>query len=111
MAQPPNIDPKADAKWQKIGARIEDARDQLHPSSHSSATETGRQSNMAWRILIDVSAAPVLGLLIGYALDQWLQTGPWMVLLGLFLGLGGGFWNGYRSATGMGAQAGFKKKS
>jgi F0F1-type ATP synthase assembly protein I len=26
-------------------------------------------------------------------LDRWLQTGPWMFLLFLLLGVGAGFWN------------------
>jgi F0F1-type ATP synthase assembly protein I len=27
------------------------------------------------------------GILVGYLLDRWLNTGPWMVIIGVILGL------------------------
>ncbi len=54
--------------------------------------ETGRSRAMAGfdvglRVVVSVLACGGLGL----ALDKWLGTLPWLMLLGLFLGFGGWF--------------------
>lgn len=37
-------------------------------------------------------AAPIVGgILLGYWLDQWLHTKPWLLLLGMLLGTTGAF--------------------
>lgn len=42
-------------------------------------------------------AAPILaGVLLGYWLDQWLGTKPWLILLGTLLGTVGAFLALYR---------------
>jgi ATP synthase protein I len=48
-------------------------------------------------------AAAVIGFsLIGYVLDRWLGTGPWLLLVGIGLGLIGGFVGFLREAGRMG---------
>ena len=42
----------------------------------------------------------VLGLWGGYALDRWLGSQPWLMLVGLLLGIASGFINLFR-ATGL----------
>jgi ATP synthase protein I len=42
----------------------------------------------------------VLGLVGGYYLDRWLGTEPWLLLVGLLLGIAAGFVNLFR-AVGM----------
>lgn len=42
--------------------------------------------------------ATVLGLVGGYALDRWLGTAPWLLLVGLLLGIASGFINLFRAA-------------
>ena len=39
----------------------------------------------------------VLGLAGGFWVDRWLGTGPWLLLLGLGLGIAAGFVNLFRS--------------
>ncbi len=41
-------------------------------------------------------ASTFVGLAIGYFLDKWLQTGPWLTMLFLFFGIAGGFTNMFR---------------
>lgn len=41
-------------------------------------------------------ASTFVGLTIGYFLDKWLQTGPWLTMLFLFFGIAGGFTNMFR---------------
>ncbi len=42
---------------------------------------------------ISMVAASFIGLFIGYQLDKWLGTSPWMTLLWLGLGIASGFRN------------------
>lgn len=41
-------------------------------------------------------SGPLVGVAIGYGLDAWLGTGPWLKLVFLFVGIGAGFLNVYR---------------
>ncbi len=41
--------------------------------------------------------ATVLGLAGGYWADRWLGTNPWLLLLGLGIGIAAGFTNMFRS--------------
>jgi ATP synthase protein I len=57
-----------------------------------------------WRALGELSSigmtlvvATVLGLAAGYYADRWLGTTPWLILLGLGLGIAAGFVNLFRS--------------
>ena len=39
-----------------------------------------------------------MGVAIGFGLDSWLGTGPWMKIIFLFVGIGAGFLNVYRDS-------------
>jgi len=45
---------------------------------------------------IHMVASTFVGLAIGYFLDKWLQTGPWLTMLFLLFGIAGGFTNMFR---------------
>lgn len=50
-------------------------------------------------------AAAVIGFsLIGYVLDRWFKTGPWLLLVGIVMGLIGGFVGFMREARRLGGQ-------
>lgn len=40
-------------------------------------------------------SGPLVGVVIGYFLDRWLETSPWFKLIFLFIGIGAGFLNVY----------------
>lgn len=42
--------------------------------------------------------ATVIGLAAGYYADRWLGTSPWLLLLGLLLGIAAGFVSLFRAA-------------
>lgn len=44
---------------------------------------------------------------IGWLLDNWLGTSPWLLILFLLLGLGAGFMNVYKLTQGAGTSVGF----
>lgn len=43
-------------------------------------------------------AATFIGLAMGYFLDEWLDTGPWLLIIFLLLGIIAGFRDVYREA-------------
>ncbi|MEO5365969.1 MAG: AtpZ/AtpI family protein [Magnetococcus sp. WYHC-3] len=55
----------------------------------------------ALRMGSDLVAAVIVGGGIGYGLDRWLGSSPWMTLLFFLLGAVAGFRNLYRSASRM----------
>ena len=40
-------------------------------------------------------SGPLVGVVIGYFLDRWLETSPWFKLIFLLIGIGAGFLNVY----------------
>jgi ATP synthase protein I len=63
---------------------------------------SGEESS--WKALAELSSigmtlvlATVIGLVAGYYLDRWLGTSPWLILIGLGLGIAAGFVNLFRS--------------
>jgi ATP synthase protein I len=59
----------------------------------------------AWRSLGELASigmtlvlSTVIGLAGGYYADRWLGTSPWLMLIGLLLGIAAGFVNLFRSA-------------
>ena len=57
-----------------------------------------RQVGVLSGVGLTLVISTVLGLWGGYALDQWLGTGPWLMLVGLLLGIASGFVNLFRAA-------------
>jgi len=56
--------------------------------------ELGRYSALGLELAISV----VLGLAIGYYLDKWLGTGPWMTVVWIGIGFAAGVRSLYRAA-------------
>lgn len=61
---------------------MNDARDQK-------SSEERRQLTIQMAALgLEFSSAVLGGLILGYYLDEWLGTKPWLTMLGTFAGLG-----------------------
>ena len=61
----------------------------------------GHESGAAWgralRASSDLLAGLFVGILIGYLLDKWLGTSPWLLLAGIGIGFAAGLRNIARS--------------
>ena len=53
---------------------------------------------IAFRLGTEMLVATVLGSLMGYAIDHFLNTVPWFLVLGVFFGACAGCLNAYRIA-------------
>ena len=65
-------------------------------TSDAAARNTG-QLGLGFRIAVDLLAGVVVGVGMGLALDRWLGTSPWLLLLFLVLGFAAGMMNMLRS--------------
>jgi ATP synthase protein I len=63
----------------------------------------------AMRIGVEIVAALIVGVAIGYFLDRWLGTKPWFLLVFFVLGATAGFMNVFRVVGGLGGQVGYQK--
>lgn len=73
------------------------------------ANEADRQGlALAFRVGIELVSAVAVGLGIGWLLDEWLGTRPWLMLVFILLGGGAGILNVFRMARGYGYAAGYR---
>ena len=77
------------------GAKLALARETAEGDGSGSR---GRAMSAGARVLSEFVAGILVGGFIGWELDAWLGTGPWLFVLFLMLGLAAGFWNVYRIA-------------
>ena len=97
-----------------IGARLRDARENRDKPSRLAMrikAPPGNALGVAFRVSVELVSALAVGLVIGWLLDQWLETRPWLMLVFLLLGGAAGILNVYRMAKGMGYADGYGEKT
>jgi ATP synthase protein I len=55
-----------------------------------------RKLGLALSVGTVITSSVVGGVLLGYLLDHWLMTGPWLTVAGVILGTAGAFVSVYR---------------
>ncbi|ANK82668.1 MAG: hypothetical protein TEF_19095 [Rhizobiales bacterium NRL2] len=92
-------------KWRdRVGtleARIKAARESGHVGrdrERAEARERSRADGIAWRISAELVAAFLVCGFVGWWIDEWIGTRPWVFLAGLLIGGAVGIRNVYRVA-------------
>lgn len=93
--QPPSLD---DIEQRLQAAR---AREQQGPGRGPAPRGNSSGMGIAARITVELVVSVAVGGGIGYALDRWMGTKPWLMLVFLFLGGAAGVMNAYRAAKGL----------
>ena len=72
------------------------------------ARQEARQTafGQAFRLSTEMVAGVLVGGFIGWVLDGWLGTGPWLLIVFFFLGVAAGILNAVRAAREMNRRAG-----
>lgn len=83
-------DPADKHDLDNIEARLQAAKARHAPQPNEAASSALAQGT---RHAFEIAATTLVGGGIGWMLDRWLATGPWMFLLFLLLGISAGFWN------------------
>jgi ATP synthase protein I len=61
--------------------------------------ETNRKTGIAYAAAFSLFAAVVSGLVLGWLLDRWLGTRPWLLVVGVTLGSVAGFYEFIRATS------------
>ena len=85
---------KIDAQRGKPAAGGESERE-----SAASQRGWGRAMSLGFRVVTELVAGIVVGGGVGYLLDRWLGTKPFLLILFGLLGTAGGFWNIIRATS------------
>src|SRR6478672_2097812 len=85
-------------------ARLESLDERLDRLQQAEAKRTAkRQPDIAYQagqlVLSQLVGCPLGGGIVGWLLDRWFGTRPWLMLVLLFLGFAVGFWNVIRIAN------------
>jgi ATP synthase protein I len=87
--------------------RIKAAQERQRPPAPPEQDDTPGGGAAAMRVATDLVAALAVGGFMGYWLDEWLGTRPWLMVVFLCLGFAAGFLNIYRAQTGQDYKIGF----
>jgi len=93
----PDYDPDGDRRRiDELDARLKAARGTAEKPSPGNRTSQ-RQTNVAYRVLVDMIAGLLVGGLLGYWLDRWLGWAPFALIGGLIVGFAAGVNNAWRA--------------
>lgn len=90
-----------------LDARLKEAQAREAKADASAPGSTTSGLGIGLRIGVEMVSALAVGLAIGWGLDRWLGTKPWLMVLFFFLGAAAGILNAYRASTGMDDSIGF----
>ncbi len=90
----------------KLDAKLDDVQQRRRTEVETHEDKAMRSKGMAMglRMSSELVAAVIVGGLIGYGLDKWFETTPWMFLVFFMLGCAAGMVNVTRAFTKMQAE-------
>ena len=80
-----------DARLSSLDERLKDARQA--GAQRAGGAKPDANYRLGMRVLGELVGAPFGGAVIGYVLDHWFGTKPWLLLVLLFVGFGVGIRN------------------
>ena len=81
--------------------RLEIAKSKISKRSKISGDSRASKLGVAFKMSTEMVAAVVVGTIIGFILDNWFGTKPWLILIFFFVGVIAGILNVIRSAKSM----------
>ena len=81
--------------------RLEIAKKKISKRSRFSKDTSSSKLGIAFKMSTEMVAAVVVGTIIGFILDNWFGTKPWLILIFFFVGVITGILNVFRSAKNM----------
>ena len=81
--------------------RLKIAKDKILKRSQSSEDSQSSKLGIAFKMSTEMVATVLVGTIIGFILDSWFGTKPWLILIFFFVGVVTGILNVFRSAKKM----------
>ena len=88
-------------KNENFKTRLKIAKDQFLKNEGKENNSKGLFMGSAFRLGTELVAAAVVGTIIGFILDSWFGTKPWLIIIFFFLGASAGMLNVIRTANKM----------
>ena len=85
----------------RFKTRLEIAKSKILKKSNNSNVSSSSKLGIAFKMSTEMVAAVVVGTIIGFILDNWFGTKPWLILIFFFVGVITGILNVFRSAKNM----------
>ena len=83
---------------ERLKDRLKNARKKLKVEKENPQTSNIGQ---AFKLSTELVAAVLVGTIIGFILDNWFDTKPWLIIIFFFIGVAAGIINVVRSAKKM----------
>ena len=81
--------------------RLKIAKDKLKANKANKNDEPKSNLGIAFKMSTELVSAVAVGTIIGFILDNWFGTKPWLILIFFFIGVIAGIMNVIRSAKKM----------
>ena len=81
--------------------RLKIAKNKAKSRKSSKNTESSSSMGAAFKMSTELVSAVVVGTIIGFILDNWFGTKPWLILIFFFVGVAAGIYNVVKSAKNM----------
>ena len=81
--------------------RLKIAKSKLDSRSLDNVDRKGSFMGTAFKLGTELVAAVLVGTIIGFILDSWFGTKPWLIIIFFFLGTAAGMLNVFRTANRM----------
>ena len=81
--------------------RLKIAKNKVKSRKSSKNTESSSSMGAAFKMSTELVSAVVVGTIIGFILDNWFGTKPWLILIFFFVGVIAGIMNVFKSAKKM----------
>jgi len=104
-------DEKSPQEKDDFDDRLRRARESGNPGGAGGGDQADTPTQgfgLAFRIGTEMVASLAVSVFIGYLLDRWLDTAPWMMVVFFFLGSAAGILNVYRASQGIGLAPGYE---
>ena len=105
-------DQRPEKKLEELDARLREVRgkpDRSGPATGAENSTPGSALGLAMRVGVELVSALAIGVVIGWLLDRWLGTGPWLMVVFILLGSAAGVLNVYRMARGFDYAVGYNQ--
>ena len=81
--------------------RLKIAKSKIKKQVLSDSEKRGSFMGSAFKLGTELVAAVAVGTIIGFILDSWFDTKPWLIIIFFFLGTAAGMLNVFRAAKRM----------
>src|ERR1044071_5413732 len=95
----------------RLGEQLDKARSRRGGEPAATPDNAGLQQGvgLGFRIGIEFVVAIIVATGLGWAIDSWVGTRPWGMIVLFFLGGGGGMWSGFRAAARAPTPVGYRR--